>query len=160
MKRRNATEPGSHSFLLQHYFLLVCWSNLIAFSPHGRICLTLFSLLLYESEIAQPLRSDIMKIGEKIEGKGIYIGQWQPKDRTGKSLGKTFALYAAPEDLTDETGKKLTATFRDTANRMTTLKNWHGHDGGDFTNDATIIQGLAHGSAVGKWFIPTKELLV
>jgi hypothetical protein len=43
---------------------------------------------------------------------------------------------------------------------MTTLKNWHGHDGGDFTNDATIIQGLADGSAVGKWFIPTKELLV
>ena len=99
------------------------------------------------------------QIGEKIEGKGIYLGVYAPKNRNGKSLGKTFAVYAATEDLTDESGAKLVATFRDHAKRMTALKGWHGHDGFDSTNDAEIIQGLADGSAVGKWIIPTQELL-
>jgi len=99
------------------------------------------------------------QIGQKIEGKGIYMGVYAPKDRNGTSLGKTFAVYAAPEDLTGESGAKLVATFQDTARRMTALKGWHGHDGGDFANDAAIIQGLADGSALGKWLIPTRELL-
>jgi hypothetical protein len=107
-------------------------------------------------------RTDTVKlpqIGQAIEGKGVYIGQWQPKDRKGKSLGKTFAVYAAPEDLTDESGRKLVATFQDTAKRMTALRNWHGHDGGDFANDTALYRGLADGSAIGKWFIPTRDLL-
>lgn len=99
------------------------------------------------------------QIGQMIPGKGVYMGQWQPKDRKGNSLGKTFAVYAAPEDLMDESGKKLVATFQDTAKRVTALKNWHGHDGGDFANDTALYQGLAVGSAVGKWFIPTRDLL-
>ena len=99
------------------------------------------------------------QIGQTVEGKGVYMGVWQPKNRNGKSLGKTFAVYAATEDLTDEFGVKLVATFRNHAKRMTALKDWHGHNGFDSTNDATIIQGLADGSAVGKWFIPTRELL-
>jgi hypothetical protein len=100
------------------------------------------------------------QIGEKIEGKGIYMGVYAPKYRNGKSLGKTFAVYVATEDLTDESGAKLVATFQDHAKRMTALKGWHGHDGFDSTNDAAITQGLADRSAVGKWLIPTIEILV
>jgi hypothetical protein len=100
------------------------------------------------------------QIGQTIPGKGVYLGVWKPKDRSGNSLGKTFAVYAAPEDLTDESGKKLVATFKDTAKRITALRNWHGHDGGDFANDAALYQGLTDGSAIGKWFIPTRDLLV
>jgi hypothetical protein len=99
------------------------------------------------------------QVGQTAEGKGIYMGVYAPKYRNGKSLGKTFAVYAAPEDLTSESGAKLVATFKDTTKRLTGLKNWHGHDGGDFANDAAIIQGLADGSAVGKWLIPTREIL-
>jgi hypothetical protein len=100
------------------------------------------------------------QIGQTIEGKGVYMGIWQPKDRNGKSLGKTFAVYAAPEDLTSESGAKLVATFQDHAKRMTALKGWHGHDGGDFANDAALYKALVDGSAIGKWFIPTRDLLV
>lgn len=39
------------------------------------------------------------QIGRNVAGKGIYIGIWSPKDRTGRSLEKTFSVYAAPEDL-------------------------------------------------------------
>jgi hypothetical protein len=100
------------------------------------------------------------QIGQTIAGKGVYMGAWTPKDRSGNSLGKSFAVYAASEDLTDESGKKLVATFQDTAKRMTGLRNWHGHDGGNFANDTALYQGLADGSAICKWFIPTRDLLV
>jgi hypothetical protein len=100
------------------------------------------------------------QIGQTVEGKGVYVGQWKPLDQNGKSLGKSFNVFAAPEDLTDESGKKLVATFKDTAKRITALKNWHGHDGGNFANDTALYECLADGSAVGKWFIPTRDLLV
>jgi hypothetical protein len=107
---------------------------------------------------AAEIRVQLAKLSARA-GKGVYIGQWQPKDRNGKSLGKTCAVYAAPEDLTDKSGRKLVATFKDTAKRMTALRNWHGHDGGDFANDTALYRGLADGSAFGKWFIPTRDLL-
>jgi len=119
--------------------------------------------LSYTKTEAQPLTEKALKkpqIGSLIHDKGVYVGIWQPKDRAGQSLGKTFAVYAAPEDLTDESGRKLVATFNDTAKRMTALKNWHGHDGRGFANDTALYRGLANGSAIGKWFIPTRELLV
>jgi hypothetical protein len=101
----------------------------------------------------------VPQIGQTIAGKGIYMGVWQPKDRRGNSLNRKFAVYAAPEDLTDASGQKLVATFKDTGKRMTALRNWHGHDGGDFANDTALYRGLADGSAIGKWFIPTRDLL-
>ncbi len=42
---------------------------------------------------------------------------------------------------------------------MASLKNWHGHDGGDFANDTAIYKALADGSYHGAWFIPTKDIL-
>jgi hypothetical protein len=99
------------------------------------------------------------QIGQMIPGKGIFAGLWNPKNREGNSLGTTFAVYAAPQDLTDESGKKVLSTFKDTARHVTGLRNWHGHDGGDFANDTALFKGLADGSAIGKWFIPTRELL-
>jgi len=101
----------------------------------------------------------IPQLGQMILGKGIFAGVWTPKDRDGKSLGKAFNVYAAPEDLTDESGKKALLTFKDTAKRITALRNWHGHDGGNFPNDTALYEGLRNGSAVGKWFIPTRDLL-
>ncbi len=109
---------------------------------------------------AQTETLKVPQIGQTIAGKGVYIGQWQPKDRRGRSLGKTFAVYAAPEDLTDASGQKLVATFQDSAKRMTGLRNWHGHDGAGVANDTQLYRGLADGSAIGKWFIPTRDLLV
>jgi hypothetical protein len=100
------------------------------------------------------------RIGQMIAGKGIFAGVWTPEDRDGQSLGKKFSVFAAPEDLTDGSGKKLVATFRDAAKRITALRNWHGHDGGDFANDTALYKGLADGSAIGKWFIPPLELLL
>jgi hypothetical protein len=99
------------------------------------------------------------QIGQTIAGKGVYIGQWQPKDRSGNSLGKRFNVFAAPEDLTDESGKKALLTFKDTAERMMALGNWHGHDGGDFANDTAVYTALKNGSYNGEWFIPTRDLL-
>jgi len=98
------------------------------------------------------------QIGELIPGKGIFVGVWKPKDRDGASLGNAFNVYAAPEDL--RSGRKAPLNFKDTAKRVTALKNWHGHDGGAFANNTALYKALADGSAIGKWFIPTRDLLM
>lgn len=99
------------------------------------------------------------QIGQMIPGKGIFAGIWTPKDRDGQSLGKKFNVFAAPEDLTDASGRTTLMTFKDTAKHMTALRKWHEHDGGDFANDTALYNALVDGSAVGKWFIPTRDLL-
>src|SRR5271163_1945820 len=33
------------------------------------------------------------QIGQLIDGKGVFLGIWEPKDRSRKSLGKKFNLY-------------------------------------------------------------------
>jgi hypothetical protein len=109
---------------------------------------------------AEPEAPKTQQIGQRIAGKGVYIGVWAPKDRTGRSLGKTFAVYAAPEDLTDASGKRLAATFKDAARELASKRNWHGFDGGDFASDTALYKGLTDGSAIGKWFLPTRDLLV
>lgn len=100
--------------------------------------------------------------GQMVPGKGVYAGIWEPKDRNGKSLGKIFNVFAAPEDLWKEgwfSGKKTRMTFNDAAKRLAELRNWHGHDGGDFKNDRALYNAIRNGSYSGKWFIPTSDIL-
>jgi hypothetical protein len=106
------------------------------------------------------------QLGQKIMENGvctgIFLGVWEPKDRNGRSLGKQFMVIAAPEDLTGDSGKRTLLTFKNTAKFLTGKKNWHGYDGGSLTvleNDTALYQGLADGSAVGKWVFPTRDLL-
>jgi hypothetical protein len=122
-----------------------------------------FQKALIPSMSRQKFEQEALKnptVGQTIPGKGIYLGVWQPKDRDGTSLGKAFNVYAAPEDLTDKSGKRTLLTFKKTAKRITALRNWHGHDGGNYENDTALYTALANGSYKGEWFIPTRDLLL
>ena len=101
-----------------------------------------------------------LRPGHLAGDKGIFIGTWQPKDRDGRSLGKTFNVFAAPEDLdpSDTSGKNC-RTFENAAKEVGNRRNWHGHDGIFCENDTALYSALKDGSAIGKWFIPTRELL-
>lgn len=99
-------------------------------------------------------------VGQTIPGRGVFMGVWTPKDRSGNSLGKSFRVYAAPEDLTDSSGQRTLLTFQETAKYLTTKRNWHGHDGGNYENDTVVYNALRSGSYKGEWFIPTRDLLI
>jgi len=94
-----------------------------------------------------------MQIGQMITGKGVFVGTWEPQDRDGNSLGKTFNLYAAPEDI------GVLATFNDAVRHVAGLRNWHGHDGFNHNVNgnascAPLYDTLKDGSYNGEWFIP------
>ena len=98
-------------------------------------------------------------VGETVEGKGVFVGIWQPIDENGKSLGKIFNVYAAPEDLTDDKDNKVLLSFNDAAKRVGTLKGWNGYDGGNFENEEALIKSLRKGKYNGEWFIPTLDIV-
>ena len=100
--------------------------------------------------------------GQLITGKGVFIGVWMPKDRDGKSLNKTFNLFAAPYDLgLDENGKgsKLVIKYNDAVKAVAKIKNLMGHDGANFATDAPLYEALKKGTYKGEWFIPTREMV-
>jgi len=101
-----------------------------------------------------------LEIGQMIPGKGIFMGVWEAKNRRGKSLGKKFRRFVAPEDLMDDEGKKVLWTFREAAQQVAGLRNWHGHDGADFKDEADFYKALKEGRGIGKWFIPPSEFLI
>jgi hypothetical protein len=97
--------------------------------------------------------------GRFIPRKGIYIGTWEPQDNSGRTLGRTFDLYAAPEDIRNGSGNLL-MPFNEAVRHVAGLRNYHGHDGGDFANEKAILEAVRNDpAALGKWFIPTKEIL-
>lgn len=91
--------------------------------------------------------------GEMVKGEGIYIGEYDPKDGNGKSLGKLFNVYAAPEDLTSE------ISYKDALKKLKELKSWHGYDGTDYATSKKIIAALMNGNYKGGWIMPPLEIV-
>lgn len=101
-----------------------------------------------------------LQIGQLVDGKGVYVGVWEPTDSNGRTLGQTFDLYAAPEDVRKSSGDNLLMTFNDAVRHVAGLRNWHGHDGANFENAQAVMQAVrSNPGELGKWFIPTKEIL-
>ena len=101
-----------------------------------------------------------LSIGQLIEGKGVYVGTWEPTDNNGRTLGKVFDLYAAPEDIRKGNGDNLLMTFNKAVKHVAGLQNWHGHNGGNFENEKAVIQAVRNNpDALRNWFIPTREIL-
>ena len=115
------------------------------------------------------LEERVPEIGESVSGQGIFLGQYSPKDQNGKSLGKIFNVFAAPEDLSVKESKSgffkkretvtRVFTFNDAAKLVAELKDWHGHDGASFENSAVLTKALKDGSYKGEWVIPPREIL-
>ena len=100
-----------------------------------------------------------LEAGKLIEGKGVYLGTWEPKDNSGRTLGKIFDIYAAPEDIRNGSGNLL-MKFNNAVKHVAGLRNYHGHDGGNFANEKAVLEAVRNNpEALAKWFIPTKELL-
>lgn len=97
--------------------------------------------------------------GQMIEGHGVFIGTWTPKDSEGKSLSQTFNVFAAPQDLQDTPGSKESCSYIDAVKHIAGLKNWNGFDGANYATDKELIQALKDGSYKGGWVIPPLELL-
>lgn len=119
------------------------------------------------------------KIGEMVEGEGIYLGQWKPEDKYAeqaryvggrapwklgelrdRSCGQEFALFAAPENLTDDTGQTLRDTFENVTNRLSRLQNWHGHEGSTLRIDEDVYRAIRDGAEkeLEDWFIPPRDV--
>ena len=49
---------------------------------------------------------------------------------------------AAPQDLVDKAGGRLSLTFNDAVSHVAALRDWHGHDGGDFASDAALYDAV------------------
>jgi len=99
------------------------------------------------------------RTGQLIADRGIYLGVYEPKDRSGRSLNKKSHAFAMPEDLKDATGKNLILTFNNAAKEVGKLRNRHGHDGLYLENDTALDEALKNGSYRGQWIIPPRELL-
>jgi hypothetical protein len=101
--------------------------------------------------------------GQRIPKKGVYLGVWSPTDHSNRSIGKTFALYAAPHDLgldEDGVGKKMTGSFDQFLDAVSEIRNLMGFKGEVYESDRELHRALRNGSYKGGWFIPTKEILV
>ncbi len=115
--------------------------------------------------------------GLLVQGEGIFVGLWTLKFANGNSLGVACEVWAAPEDLKNAPRVDGLKTYNETVQAVALLRQWHGHDGGNFANEAAIIDSLdkavkrhakQYASAAGawfepagadKWFIPSRILL-
>ena len=109
-------------------------------------------------QVAEQTNTSTYEFGQIVENNWIYLTTCQLDAETGKGPNIFLNLFAAPENLPIpfEIGK---LHFKDVAKEVGGLKNWHGSDGFYCENANVLYQSLKDGSALGKWFIPTAEML-
>ena len=92
----------------------------------------------------------------------IYVDTRLLTGPDGNGIGP-FHIFAAPVDLNlFPTGRRTLWTPHQAAIKLVTRRHWLGHIGCKFDfpdYEQQLIEGLKCGSAVGKWFIPTREIL-
>lgn len=110
--------------------------------------------LMKEAVQAGRISGPVWEVGESVSGEGVYLGWYQPKDRSGKSLGMIFNVFAAPQDLGGN------GTYETQVNAVAALRNWHGHDGEHYADSDKILEALESGKYNGGWIIPPREVLM
>lgn len=98
------------------------------------------------------------KIGEMIEGKGIYVGTWEPLGSDNRVIG-IFDVYAAPEDIQKGFGQRLKLSFNRAAKETGKLRSWHGYDGVRYKNALDIQAAIEKGEYNGQWIVPPQPIL-
>jgi hypothetical protein len=65
-----------------------------------------------------------------------------------------FCVYAAPQDLTDKNGNKLTGYFDDCRKALNQKSLWNGYSGECYANEAALMKSFRDGTNKGGWTIP------
>jgi hypothetical protein len=99
-------------------------------------------------------------VGQFYEGRGVYMGQMQPKNRNGRRIGKTYNLFAAKNDIKSQSGGYLMQNFKNMVREVAAVRGLHDHDGASVADVTALIRGLKDGSLEGKWVIPPLEWLL
>ncbi len=154
------TSPAAEEYVIPKELLdAIAIVNNRAPAPGGKVVkVPVSEVFPVSTAIAKEEHREAATIGV-LSDEGVFIGQYSPVDRHGHSLGKIFNVYAAPEDLADPSGTKMTATYIDTVKRIAKLKNWNGFNGSYYETDEELYDSLKDGSYDGSWVIPTSELL-
>lgn len=85
--------------------------------------------------------------GDEVSGGDIFFGIWAPTDREGKSLGKTFSLFAQPHDASLE-------NFLGLQERVAGLSKGFNHMAKGKAPDEVLYDALRSGAYKGEYFIP------
>ncbi|MDD3371186.1 MAG: hypothetical protein PHE27_05100 [Alphaproteobacteria bacterium] len=98
--------------------------------------------------------NSIYPVGRRVRGKGTYVGILRLD-----GIEQAYHVFAAPEDMRNENGGHLLATFKSAAQQVSMLKNWHGRDGALIESEADLVSAIKNGTGVNVWFIPPREIL-
>jgi hypothetical protein len=91
--------------------------------------------------------------GHVIRGVGVYLGQWQPRDRKFRRVGPLFNVLAAPEDL------PRTREYIPTVKYIAKLKNWHGCDGANIETMEDFLTLIRTKRYDGGWMVPPRDVM-
>jgi hypothetical protein len=95
------------------------------------------------------------KIGQPMDG-GIFF-------RQVSILGQDFNVIAAPQNLTDDSGKVVEFKYNGAKARVAELLDWNGRNGTDYATSEDLVQAVKDGSYVldgAGWFIAPREWLM
>jgi hypothetical protein len=98
-------------------------------------------------------------IGQLIEGQGIFLGRGRMRDSENRPLNQEFNLFAAPQPLTDKTGRITSLSYGYTIAQLDALEDWHGHDGKGYANYQELREAMNSGMYRGEWVMPARHMI-
>ncbi|MDD3370550.1 MAG: hypothetical protein PHE27_01865 [Alphaproteobacteria bacterium] len=99
------------------------------------------------------------ELGERVEGKGIFFGTSTIFDPLCRELGRSFYLFAAPEDL--RVSSFVSATWTEAVDEIArNKKRWYGFCGKAYDSEKDLCSDLIRGDYAGEWFMPPLGFLL
>ena len=103
--------------------------------------------------------SEDFKIGQLIEGKGVYIGRWEtPVGPYSNEEPCAVSLFTTPNDLKDSSKRKLWRNLEGAELEVNEIKGLLGHDGECIKGDDRLKNALKEGTYKGGWTLPTSDM--
>lgn len=105
------------------------------------------------------------KLGQLIEGKGVYVGSWFPQPRDGMrntlSARAKFNIYAAPTDILDLAGDPIYLTVQKSLRELHDHEPILGHPISKKFNEDAILKAAQREDydTLGQWFVPPVRFL-
>lgn len=120
----------------------------------------LYNLNAYRAAIG-PMAPKPLIIGDTVNDKGVYIGQWTPVYEEGSRIIRTFNLFATPSELKSMSDKHDDFTYNEAIDFISHMQDYHGHDGSSLKTEAEIFDAIKNNDLekLEKWFMPTRQII-
>jgi hypothetical protein len=119
-----------------------------------------FGLASAQEFVAAFERAAKYQLGKTVEGKGVYMGVWEPVDqKSGEPIAGKYHVFASEKELANLDGRTMHSKFGEVAAEFAQRREWNGYRLAGYADEGGLRKALAAERYKGEWIVPPREFV-